>query len=104
MAKELKINVPQTAAQKAVQTMTQTPANDKKPVGRPRKHNTNVPSAKEGLPADWTRASFLVRESYLDKLKDVAWTDRKTVKTVLDEALALYLKDKHPQKRKDNNV
>ena len=34
-----------------------------------------VNSVRAGLPEDWTRATFIVRETYLEKLKDYAFTE-----------------------------
>ena len=50
-------------------------------------------SAKAGLPDDWTRATFIVRIAYLDKLKDFAYTERISIKEALDVALEHFLKD-----------
>ena len=35
--------------------------------------------AKHGLPEGWTRATFIVRQDLLEKLKDHAWTERMTL-------------------------
>jgi len=78
---------------------------DKQPVqvrksgaGRPRTIKREITkSSQEGLPEGWTRATFLVRESVLDKLKAVAYWDRRTIKEVVDDALVAYLKDKKPK-------
>ena len=78
---------------------------DKQPVqvrkskaGRPRTIKREITkSSQEGLPEGWTRATFLVREGVLDKLKAVAYWDRRTIKDVMDEALVAYLKDKKPK-------
>jgi hypothetical protein len=39
----------------------------------------------------WTRATFIVREKYAEKLRDIAYWDRVTLKEVLDEALGAYI-------------
>jgi hypothetical protein len=44
-------------------------------------------SARAGLQPGWTRATFIIREEYLSKLKDKAYWDRKAIKSVLDEIL-----------------
>jgi hypothetical protein len=54
----------------------------------------STPAAKAGLKSGWIRATFIVREEYLDKLKSLAYWDRKDIKTVLDEALERYLTGK----------
>lgn len=39
----------------------------------------------------WTRATFILRKDYLEKLKELAYWERKTIKGVIDEALGSYL-------------
>ena len=51
--------------------------------------------AQEGLTADWTRATFIVRKGHLEKLKDYAYTERLTLKEALDKALGAFLDDKN---------
>jgi CheY-like chemotaxis protein len=51
-------------------------------------------SSESGLKDDWTRATFIVRKELLDKIKAVAYWDRKKVKDVVDEAFESYLKEK----------
>ena len=58
-------------------------------------------SSKEGLNDDYTRATFIVREDLLKKLKDYAWTERKTLKDTVNEMLEEYLKDKVILERDD---
>ena len=68
--------------------------------GRPRSNFREVTkSSQEGLPEDWTRATFIVRESLLEDLKDYAYTRRVTIRDVLDEALSGYLKGKELLRR-----
>mgnify|MGYP002624752768 CR=1 FL=1 len=66
-----------------------------------------VSSVQAGLPDDWTRATFIVRISYLDKLKDFAYTERISIKEALDVALERFLQDTnnllpHNRERRDN--
>ncbi len=56
-------------------------------------------SSQEGLPEGWTRASFILKEETLEKLKDYAYTDRKQIKEVITEALDSFLKGKKIIKR-----
>ncbi len=58
------------------------------------KHNIQSNTTKQGLKEGWARATFIVREDYIDKLKAVAYWDRKQIKEVIDEALTAYLKEK----------
>ena len=50
--------------------------------------------AQEGLTADWTRATFIVRTELLEKLKDYAYTERIKLKEAVDQALTDFLRDK----------
>ena len=52
-------------------------------------------SVQAGLTADWTRATFIVRVSHLQKLKDFAYTERVPIKEALDVALERFLQDQH---------
>ena len=66
-----------------------------------------VSSVQAGLPDDWTRATFIVRIAYLDKLKDFAYTERISIKEALDVALERFLQDTnnllpHNRERRDN--
>ena len=51
-------------------------------------------SVDKGLQDGWTRATFVLRKDYLNKLKAVSYWDRKKMKEVIDEALGAYLKGK----------
>lgn len=63
--------------------------------GRPRTNFREVTkSSQEGLPENWTRATFIVREAHLETLKDYAYTQRMTIRDALDQALEQYLEDK----------
>lgn len=62
-------------------------------IGRRRKDLVRYNSVQAGLPEDWTRATFIVRVSLLEKLKDFAYTERISIKEALDSALELFLQD-----------
>jgi hypothetical protein len=49
-------------------------------------------SLEKGLQDGWTRATFVLRKDYLNKLKAVSYWDRKKMKEVIDEALGAYLR------------
>ena len=49
-------------------------------------------SSQEGLQDGWTRATFILRKDHLEKVKALAYWDRKKVKEVIDEALGAYLR------------
>ena len=48
----------------------------------------------KGLPDGWTRATFIVKEDHLQKIKAIAYWERTTVKELLEEALDGYLNKK----------
>ena len=50
-----------------------------------------VASIKKGLKTDETRATFIVREDLLEKLKAVAYWERLNIKEVINEALDRYV-------------
>jgi len=63
--------------------------------GRP-KTSTRIitKSSQEGAKEGYTRATFIVREDLLDKVKALAYWDRKLIKDVVEEALENHLKDR----------
>ena len=65
--------------------------------------NTRVltKTSQEGLKEDYTRATFIVHESLLEKLKDYAYTERRAIKDIINEMLEGYLKDKKTIKRRE---
>ena len=52
----------------------------------------SVGSSEKGLQDGWTRNTFILRIDYLEKIKALAYWERKKVKDVVDEALGSYLK------------
>lgn len=56
--------------------------------------NDGYKTSEAGLKSEWTRATFIVKKEHLEKIKALAYWDRKKVKEVVDEALETYLKDK----------
>ena len=59
--------------------------------GKPRNDNLIRGGVQDGLPAEWTRASFIMRVETLERLKDMAYTDRIKIKDALDQILTEYL-------------
>jgi len=55
----------------------------------------SVKTTQLGLQDGWTRATFILRKDYLEKLKEFAYWERKTIKEVMDEALGSYLKERN---------
>jgi hypothetical protein len=58
-------------------------------------------SSDRGLREGWTRATFILRSDYLEKIKALAYWDRKQVKEVIDEALMEYLNGKKIKQRRN---
>jgi len=58
-------------------------------------------SSFEGLKEGWTRATFILREDYLEKIKSLAYWRRKNIKEVMDEVLEEYLKGKKIKSRRN---
>jgi len=53
-----------------------------------------IKTSQKGLRKGWTRATFIIRSDYLEKIKALAYWERKKVKEVVDDLLGLYLKGK----------
>jgi hypothetical protein len=58
----------------------------------------SIKSTQRGLHDGWTRATFILRERHLEKIKALAYWERKTIKEVMDEALGSCLKRKRVRK------
>lgn len=56
-------------------------------------------SSQEGTKENETRATFIVNEELLDKIKAIAYWDRVLVKDVLNTALQEYVDKKNPKAR-----
>jgi len=56
-------------------------------------------TSEKGLQDGWTRATFILRTNYLERLKASAYWERKKIKEVVDEAFGLYLKGKRQKRR-----
>jgi hypothetical protein len=52
---------------------------------------TPVKTTQRGLQDGWTRATFILKKNHLEKLKALAYWERRTIKEVVDEALGAYL-------------
>jgi len=71
-------------------------------MGRPRTiYREYEKSSQEGLRDGFTRATFIVREDLLKKLKDYAYTERETLKDVVNKMIAQFLDGKEIIERKD---
>lgn len=74
---------------------------EKRKRGRPQKEGlVRGNSVQEGLPADYTRATFILRVDLLKKLKDYAYTERLSMKEAVNNLLgaALEREEKRLQK------
>lgn len=64
-------------------------------IGRPRTIRREYEkSSQENLPENWTRATFIVREDRLKRLKDYAYNDRRSLKDIVNEMIEEYLDQK----------
>lgn len=62
--------------------------------GRPRTQTKTIErSSQEGTKPNETRATFIVNEETLDKLKGIAYWDRLLIKEVVNQALDRAVKD-----------
>jgi len=59
-----------------------------------KKPRADIDSARAGLKRGWIRATFIVREDNLKKIKALAYWDRRDIKQILDEALNSFLDGK----------
>ena len=75
--------------------------NEKPKRGRPKTSTREVTkSSQEGTKEKETRATFIVNEDLLEKLKAIAYWDRKLIKEVVDTALQDRV-DKYEKKNGD---
>lgn len=51
-------------------------------------------TSQKGLKKGWTRATFILRSDYLEKIKGLAYWERKKIKEVVDEILEFHFKGK----------
>ena len=71
-------------------------------IGRPRTiYREYEKSSQEGLQDNYTRATFIVREDLLKKLKDYAYTERETLKDIINDMIEKYLDGKEIIERGD---
>ena len=90
--------------------INQEPEQEEKPtfevprsnMGRPRTiYREYEKTSQEGLQDNYTRATFIVREDLLKKLKDYAYTERETLKDIVNDMLQQYLDGKEIIERGD---
>jgi hypothetical protein len=51
-------------------------------------------TSSKGLPKGWTRATFILRQDLVHKVKRAAYWDRRQIKDVVTDALDAYLVNK----------
>lgn len=62
--------------------------------GRPVKRLADISkTSQEGLPENETRATFIVEEELLEKIKGIAYWDRRKIRAVHTEALRRYVQE-----------
>lgn len=58
------------------------------------KTGPGIKTVKKGLKVGWSRATLIMRDENIEKVKALAYWERKQVKQVIDEALRAHLKGK----------
>lgn len=85
------IHEPEVSQEKLVEQKTKTPEH-------------LIPAAKRGLPEELIRATFILRQDYLEKIKAHAYWERIQIKEVFDQMCEQFFEGKKvrsiPQKRK----
>jgi hypothetical protein len=65
-----------------------------RPRQRTQKYDGSLNAARAGLRDGWIRATFIVNEDNLKKLKALAYWERRGIKDVLNDALSAHLAGK----------
>lgn len=63
---------------------------------QPVKREEITKTTQEGTYEGETRATFIINENKLETLKALAYWERKKIKNLLDEALAMFIESKAP--------
>jgi hypothetical protein len=56
-------------------------------------------TSQKGLKDGWTRATFILRKDYLEKLKSLSYWQRRKLKEVVNDALGSYLEGRRIRKK-----
>ena len=75
------------------------PVSSIKKSGRPKVTREAENTSQMGLRNGWTRATFIIREDLLEKLKDMSYWDRRPIKEILDDIMIEYLESKPVEPR-----
>lgn len=74
---------------------------EKKQRGRPRNDDlVRGNSTQEGLTADYTRATYLMRVELVEKVKDYAYTERLDLKTAINKLVEMALTQEEKRLKK----
>jgi hypothetical protein len=73
---------------------TKSPVRASGGVNIPHMSDISTSTSSKGLPEGWTRATFIVRQDLVHKVKRAAYWDRRQIKDLVTEALDAYLADK----------
>ncbi len=69
-------------------------------------HDHLLPAAKRGLQEDLIRATFILKQDYLEKIKAYAYWERLQIKDVFDEMCEQFFKNKKvrsiPERKKND--
>lgn len=66
----------------------------KQAIQRRAKAGSGLKTIKRGLRPGWSRATLIIRDEHIEKVKALAFWERKEIKQVVDEALRTFLKGK----------
>ena len=67
---------------------------------RPVKPEASPTTSERGLRQGWTRATVIVQKEHLERLKDLAYWERVTIKYLLNQALEDFLRGRKVRRRK----
>jgi len=51
-------------------------------------------SASAGLPEGYTRATFIIKQDHVDRLKALSYVNKSSIKELVDQAMTKFLKDR----------
>lgn len=54
----------------------------------------DIATSKKGLKKGWTRATFIIKEEHIEKIRALSLWEKKDIKLIIDEALTNYLESK----------
>ena len=75
---------------------------EKKQRGRPRNDDlVRGSSVQEGLTAEYTRATYLMKVELVEKVKDYAYTERLDIKTAINKLVAAALDQEEKRLKKE---